>query len=162
MKWSMPFFQHKGSLCYMAAFKQHCRFGFWKRQLIFEKGNGSSDEAAAGQFERITSTADLPSDKILSGYIKNAVELNNAGIKSPARAKPKVRAELVVPSDLTAALKKNKKALAAFEQFSYSHKKEYVQWIAEAKREETRKQRIATTLEWLVEGKSRHWKYARC
>jgi uncharacterized protein YdeI (YjbR/CyaY-like superfamily) len=162
LKWSMPHFLHKGILCSMAAFKQHCTFGFWKRQLIFENGKGAAEEEAHGQFGRLTSVADLPADKVLIGCIKKAVQLNDAGVKSPSPARPKARTELVIPPELTAALKKNKKALSAFEQFSYSHKKEYVQWITEAKREATRKQRLATTVEWLAEGKPRHWKYAGC
>ena len=88
--------------------------------------------------------------------------MNEAGIKLPSVLRNRVKKELSVPSDLTAALKKSKKALATFETFPYSHKKEYVQWITEAKREDTRKQRLQTTIKWLTEGKSRNWKYSNC
>ena len=90
------------------------------------------------------------------------VELNDAGVKKPAAPRPKVKKVLAVPDYFTAALKKNKKASATFEGFSYSHKKEYVEWITEAKQEATRARRLQTTLEWLAEGKSRNWKYANC
>ena len=160
MKWSFPHFEHEGVLCSMASFKQHCSFGFWKGDLIFGK-RGTQDEAM-GQFGRLTSISDLPNDGTLTGYIKKAAQLNEAGIKRPAPVRSKIRKELVVPDDFAAALKRIKKAQTTFENFSYSHKKEYVEWIVEAKREETREQRLKTAIEWLAEGKSRHWKYASC
>jgi uncharacterized protein YdeI (YjbR/CyaY-like superfamily) len=154
----------------MAAFKAHCSFGFWKGKLIF--GNRSAEDEAMGQFGRIKSLADLPGDKVLLGYIKKAVRLNEAGVKKDApsasaalrrdKLRLKVKKELVVPDYFTGALRKNKKALATFEGFSYSHKKEYVEWITEAKREETRANRLATALAWLAQGKARNWKYMNC
>jgi hypothetical protein len=160
MKWRSPHFEHKGVICSMAAFKHHCALGFWKGELIF--GSTAAENEAMGHFGRITSLADLPGDKVLLGYIGKAVELNETGIKKPAPTRSRVKKELVVPDYFTAALKKNRKAHAAFENFSYSHRKEYVQWITEAKREETRAKRIATALEWMATGKSRNWKYERC
>ena len=160
LKWGMPHFDYKGMFCGMAAFNHHCTFGFWKGELIF--GTRAAAAEAMGQFGRITSLADLPGDKILMRYIKKAVELNDAGVKKPAPPKPKGKRELVVPDYFLAALRKSKKALATFEAFSYSHKKEYMEWITEAKREETRTQRIQTALEWLAQGKSRNWKYQNC
>ena len=157
MKWNFPHFMRKGVLCGMAAFKAHCTFGFWKGKLIF--GKRAATEAAHGQFGRIASISDLPGDNILSSYIKKAVELNEAGIKIPVRARPKEKKEFVVPDYFLDALRKNKKALTAFENFSPSHKKEYVEWLTEAKREETRAQRLKTALAWIAAGKSRHWKY---
>jgi uncharacterized protein YdeI (YjbR/CyaY-like superfamily) len=163
MKWSRPSFLHEGILCGMSAFKHHCAFGFWLYELVLEPAeNGAPERDGMGQFGRITSLADMPSDKKLLAYIKKAVELNESGAKRPASLRPAKRQELIIPDYFTAALRKNKKALAAFEAFSYSHKKEYVEWITEAKREETRQKRIATMLAWLAEGKSRHWKYANC
>jgi uncharacterized protein YdeI (YjbR/CyaY-like superfamily) len=159
IKWGFPHFDYKGMLCSMAAFKQHCAFGFWKSELVL-RDNKSPD--AMGQFGRLTSVKDLPTRRVLIGYIKKAQELNDAGIKA-ARPKPRAeKKELVVPEYFTAALKKNKKALATFEGFPYSHKKEYVQWVTEAKTDETRQRRLATSVEWLAEGKSRNWKYERC
>jgi uncharacterized protein YdeI (YjbR/CyaY-like superfamily) len=157
VKWQMPHFEHKGIICGMAAFKQHCALIFWKRSLIF--GETGAKDSSLGQFGRITSLADLPADKALTGYIKKAVELNEAGVKNPLRAKAKLNKEVVVPDYFLAALKKNKKALATFENFSPSHKREYIEWITEAKREETRAKRLQATLKLLAEGKSRNWKY---
>lgn len=160
LKWSMPAFMHKGMLCGLAAFKQHCAFGCWKHELVFPKG--LERDGALGQLGRITALADLPSDKLLLGYLRKVVELKDAGVKKPAAPRPKVKQELVVPDYFTAALKKNRKAMATFEGFSYSHQKEYVEWITEAKQEATRARRLQTTLEWLAEGKPRNWKYASC
>jgi uncharacterized protein YdeI (YjbR/CyaY-like superfamily) len=151
IKWSSPFYEHKGILIATPAFKQHCRLIFWKGRLFLGKERR--------KFAHLTSVADLPSEKILTGYIRKAVELNEAGIKEPAGAKTKTRKPIIVPDDFRAALGKNKRALATFENFSYSHKKEYVEWLTEAKREETRVKRIQTALKWLAAGKSRNWKY---
>jgi uncharacterized protein YdeI (YjbR/CyaY-like superfamily) len=161
MKWSFPHFMYKGILCSMAAFKQHCSFGLWKNSLIIERG---SDDVAKemGQFGRITQVSDLPSKKILSGYIKEAMKLNDAGVKSPTRSKPKTPGEIVVPDDLRIGLQKNKKALATFEKLSPSHKREYIEWITEAKTDATRTRRLETAIEWMAEGKPRNWKYMNC
>jgi len=163
IKWSQPMFLHKGIICFMAAFKEHCSFGFWLAEFIIgEQRKLEAQKEAMGHLGRITSLADLPGDKQLLVYIKKAVELNDLGVKKPATPRPKGNRELTVPDCVVAALKKNQKARAAFEAFSYSHKKEYVEWITEAKREETRQKRIETMLTWLAEGKSRNWKYANC
>ena len=161
IKWRVPTFMYKGMLCGMAGFKQHCAMGFWKGKLIIDPKENKSLEAM-GQFGRITSVKDLPPRKVLIAYVKMAVELNEKGVK-PVRTEPKSeKKELVVPSYFTAVLKKNKKAQAAFDDFSYSHKKEYLEWITDAKTEGTRQRRIATALEWIAEGKSRNWKYEKC
>ncbi|HEX8076980.1 MAG TPA: YdeI/OmpD-associated family protein [Chthoniobacterales bacterium] len=158
LKWSMPHFDHKGVMCGMAAFKEHCAFGFWKADLILDRGQ-RTEKSGMGSFGCIKSLADLPNEKTLIGYVKKAAALNEAGIKAPGRAKPKKREPLPMPDDLTAALKKNAKARKTFEAFSPSHQREYIEWITEAKREETRKHRLATSVEWLSEGKARNWKY---
>lgn len=160
MKWSFPHFEYKGTICSMASFKQHCAFGFWKQSLL-EQAAFPAEKTAMGSFGRITSVKDLPSDKVMIGLIHQAVELNEKGIKVEKK-KPVSNQELVVPRDLTKALSKNKAAKVAFEKFSPSHKKEYVMWIEEAKTEPTRNKRLATTVEWLSEGKSRNWKYEKC
>ena len=164
IKWQFPTFMYKGMLCGVAAFKNHCTFGFWKHELLFGR-NGTdkrAEEGGMGQFGRITQMSDLPKDAVMLGYIKEAMRLNDEGVKVPSRSKPKVKKPLVVPAFFRAALKKNNKALATFDGFSYSHKKEYVEWLTEAKTEGTRQRRLATTLEWLAQGKSRNWKYANC
>lgn len=164
MKWSFPHFMHKGILCSMASFKNHCAFGFWKGALIFGKDQGAGNNGgdAMGQFGRITAISDLPKKDVLIGYIKKAVRLNDAGTRLPSKPRSKEKKELVVPDYVMAALKKNKKALTTFENFSYSYKKEYVEWITEAKGEETRNKRLTTAIAWMAEGKPRHWKYIKC
>lgn len=154
IKWSMPHFDYRGPLCGMAAFKQHCAFGFWKGSLVVED---ASDEAM-GQLGRIESLRDLPPKKTLTAWVKKAMKLNEEGVKVPRAPKPK-KTETKVPDDLRKALAKNASARAAFKCFSPSHRREYVEWIEEAKRAETRARRLATAIEWMTEGKSRNWKY---
>jgi len=163
LKWSMPSFLYAGGiLCGMAAFKQHATFGFWKGRLIVP-GDGASNESAMGQFGRITKLSDLPSKKVLAGYITQAMKLNEEGVKDPARAKPdKPKPAPPAPTDLAAALKKNRAAKTTWDAFSPSCKREYVDWITEAKREETRQRRVAQAVEWMGEGKQRNWKYQNC
>lgn len=161
LKWGAPHFMYKGILCGMASFKNHCAFGFWNKALRLSIKNDRNPEEAMGQFGRITGISDLPNEKIFIGYVKEAMKLNDAGVKVPAKSKPKERKELIIPAYFMSALKKNKKALATFENFSYSNKKEYVEWITEAKSEETRKKRLETAIEWMSEGRVRNWKYLR-
>jgi uncharacterized protein YdeI (YjbR/CyaY-like superfamily) len=162
VKWGFPHFEYKGILCSMASFKQHCSFGFWKatlmkddKQLLKQVGDTNM-----GAFDRMASMDDLPSDKILTAYIKEAVRLNDEDIKLPPKPKSTAK-ELPIPPELSAALKKNKKAATAFEKFPPSHRKEYIMWIIEAKTDETRNKRVATTVEWVAEGKGRNWKYEK-
>jgi uncharacterized protein YdeI (YjbR/CyaY-like superfamily) len=162
MKWSMPFFVHRGrNLCHMAAFKAHCAFGFWHRGMrqVLTVDRAKADEAM-GSFGRITSLADLPGDRILTGYIRRAAALNESDVPGqPRRPTVKKKAGLPVPVDLAAVLRKHKTAATTFAKFSPSHRREYIEWITEAKRDGTRRKRLATTVEWLAEGKPRHWKY---
>jgi uncharacterized protein YdeI (YjbR/CyaY-like superfamily) len=139
----------------MVSFKQHCIFHFWKGTLVVPSAD---KEGAGGQFGKLTKVSDLPPKKELLGYIEKAMALNEAGpkgTKRPVKAKP----ALATPKELTAALKKNKAVLAVFEGFPPSAKREYVEWIVEAKTDETRAKRIAQAVEWIAEGKKRNWKY---
>lgn len=159
MKWSFPHFDYKGTICSMASFKQHCAFGFWKSSLLPDPHNllNSETESAMGQFGRITCLADLPSDEIMSEYIRNAVILNETGVKLPQKRKSvPASTELEIPGYFVEGLSMNPLAQSTFESFSYSHKKEYLEWLEEAKTEETRLKRMATALLWLAEGKSRN------
>ena len=159
IKWSMPHFDYKGVMCGMAAFKEHCAFGFWKGDLVLDREN-TPEKSGMGSFGLIKSLKDLPSERTLIGYVKKAAALNAAGIKAPGRAQPKKRAPIPVPDYFAAALNKNSKARKTFESFPPSHRREYLEWITEAKREQTRNERMATAIKWLAEGKSRNWKYA--
>jgi uncharacterized protein YdeI (YjbR/CyaY-like superfamily) len=162
MKWSFPHFMYGGGiLCSMASFKEHCAFGFWKGSLIIDQ-EGEAAEKAMGQFGRIGSVKDLPSKRVLASYVKKAMALNDAGVKRPRSASDAApKSPVAVPDDFAAALAKQKKARAAFEAFPPSHRREYVEWIVEAKRDDTRARRIAQAVEWIAEGKSRNWKYER-
>ena len=131
-------------------------FRFWKHALVVKDGGEHSGEAM-GSFGRVTALSDLPSRKVLAGYVREAVKLNAQGVKLPKATVPKHPKKHEMPETLRAAL-----ARAAFERFTPSQRYEYVEWIAEAKREDTRERRVATALEWIAAGKTRHWKYQNC
>ena len=147
LKWSSPAFMYKGILCGMAAFKKHCVFGFWKEALLRDRleGAAGSRGKAMGQFGRLTAVSDLPDDRTLLSLIREAVGLNDQGIKSPRY--------------FLDALRRNRKAFSTFEKFTYTNKKDYVEWVTEAKREQTRRRRLDTAVAWMAEGKIRNWKY---
>ena len=155
---------YKGSIfCSMAAFKNHCTFGFWKASLFHELSaiiNKDSEEAM-GQFGRITSIKDLPGDKIFSNYILKVKKFHDDGSKPVRNPKPEKPKELIVPDYFLKVLKKNKKAIKTFMLFSYSNKKEYVEWITDAKSDDTRSKRMGSAIEWMEEGKDRNWKYRK-
>ena len=164
MKWSFPHFDYKGEMmCSMAAFKQHAVFGFRKAALMKDKilMENARSEVAMGHLGKLSSFKDIPSDKKLSAWIKEAMSLNERGIKLPPRPGTNELKDLIVPGYFTKALAKNKKVKQIFDAFAYSHKKEYIQWITEAKTEETRNKRIASAIDMISEGKSRNWKYAK-
>jgi uncharacterized protein YdeI (YjbR/CyaY-like superfamily) len=158
MKWSFPHFLYKGMLCSMASFKQHAAFGFWKGTLVT---GGPRKADAMGHFGRITTRSDLPSTKVLAGYVKKAAALNELGVKVLRASKKAAPKPVRAPTDLAAALRKNRKARAGFDALSPSHAREYVEWITEAKGAENRARRLAQAIEWMAEGKSRNWKYER-
>ena len=159
IKWSMPNFEYHGLLCNFASFKQHCAFGFWKGELLLAAQDDKGKEAM-GQFGRITSVKDLPSKKVLTAYIKKAMQLNEEGVKV-ARPKAAPR-ELLVPDYFIAALEGNPAAYEVVNGISTSAKRDYCDWLTEAKTEATRNKRMAQALEWIAEGKKRHWKYESC
>lgn len=160
LKWSMPHFLYKGQmLAGMAAFKAHATFGFWRaKEVLGETGAGRD---AMGQFGRLTSVADLPPDDVLRDLIRRAMALTDSGSR-PARAKAAPRQELDTPPELEAALSANPAARATFDAFPPGCRREYVDWVAEAKRPETRDKRIAQAVEWMAQGKKRNWKYEKC
>jgi uncharacterized protein YdeI (YjbR/CyaY-like superfamily) len=164
IRWSHVSFGHEGGiLAGMAAFKEHVSFGFWHQDMepaLVRDGYKPGD--AMGLMGRIESLDHVPSNAKMVGYVRMAVGLRKSGKPARDRPKPGPKAPLRVPPALLAALKKNKKAAATWAGLSYSHRKEYLEWLTEAKREETKTTRLATTLEWLAEGKSRNWKYENC
>ena len=156
IKWSAPFFDYKGQMmCAMAAFKEHCSLIFWKASLI--EGVPPNGDKSRGSFGRITSVRELPSKKQFAGFIKAAMALNDAGVtvKRPKTKKPEAK----VPKELAAALEKNRKARTVFANFPPGQRREYCEWISEAKREETKARRVTQAIEWIAEGKERNWKY---
>jgi uncharacterized protein YdeI (YjbR/CyaY-like superfamily) len=162
IKWGMPFFDYKGTVCHMASFKHHCAFGFWKGSLLQDEyGIFKEHSAAMGLLGKIKSFDDLPSDEILIAYIQRAIQLNEDNIKLPPKTKSSEKKELVIPEYFMQALQEDPQALAVFQNFSLSNKKDYVLWLEEAKTEATRIKRLETTLEWLAEGKTRMWKYKK-
>ena len=168
IKWSRPFFEYKGViLCNMSAFKEHCAFGFWGQEIgaVLRKA-GAVRNGAMGSLGRITSVDTLPSEKQLLAWVRQAAGFVDSGnYTSPIAARSKVvkapKPALKTPTQFTKALNQNKKAAAAFNAFSPSCKREYIEWIAGAKREETRDQRIATAVEWIAADKQRNWKYQK-
>jgi len=161
-KWSMPFFEYKGPICYMAAFKEHCGFGFWKQGRLDDpkKLITVGEESSAGSFGRIKSISDLPSEDDIRGFILQLMKLNESGVKEPvAKKAPTEKKELVTPVDFEDMLAQSPKAKEIFEKFSYSHKKEYLEWIIDAKTDGTRQKRMAQAIEMMEEGKSKNWKY---
>jgi len=163
IKWGFPNFEYKGPMCSMASFKQHCAFTFWKAALLDEKSKLEIGEnrSAMGHIGKITSVKDLPSDKIMITMIKQAMKLNDEGVKIKKTTNKVSADEAVAPDYFLKALAKNKKAEKHFNAFPNGQKKEYIVWITEAKTEETRAKRMATAIEWLSEGKRRNWKYEK-
>lgn len=160
IKWRMPFFSYRGApLCMMAAFKQHCGFGFWLGPQVV----GSDAPDGIGQFGKIVSLKDLPPDRQLAAYLQKAMALNEAGVKS-RRSQAAARPAPALPEDLAALLdmKQHAAARRCYVAFSPSAQREYVDWINDAKTAATRQKRLATTLAWLAEGKPRNWKYLAC
>ncbi len=161
LKWGFPHFEHHGLLCSMASFKQHASFGFWRGSVLLEAKH-RSDQPGMGQFGRLTSVRDLPPATVLTRYVKAAMKLNESGVKSAAR--PKTAAPKPAPrppADLLAALRRNARARATFDAFSPGHRREYVEWITGAKRDETRRRRVEQAVQWMAEGKSHNWRYER-
>jgi uncharacterized protein YdeI (YjbR/CyaY-like superfamily) len=149
IKWGAPHFDYKGMILGIAAFKGHCAVHFWKGSLIGVDGYGD-----------VKSISDLPPKKELTAFVKKLAQLNEQGVKV-ARPKRAPKKEAKMPANLAAALKKNRKAASTFEGFSPSHRREYIEWITDAKSDETRQRRIDQAVAWIAEGKPRNWKYMK-
>lgn len=166
IKWGMPSFDYKGPFCSFASFKEHAVFGFWKYKLIkdpkgflgeiFNKGGQSM-----GNLGRMTGIKDLPPDKAIIDFVKQAKKLNDDGIKLPAKPKSTEKKEIATPTFFLKELRKNKKAFLFWGGFTNSKRKEYIEWITEAKTDETRNSRMETAVEWISQNKIRNWKYVK-
>ena len=163
IKWGVPSFEKKGMVGGFAAFKKHVGYGFWKAEAMDDPAGLFGDARKKSPMSiKVSDVKELPTQKVLAGYVRQAVKLNVDGVKAGPMAKRKKASKKPAPktpADLAAALKKNKKAHATFQAFSPSHKREYIEWITEAKRQETRDKRLAQAIEWMADGKSRNWKY---
>jgi uncharacterized protein YdeI (YjbR/CyaY-like superfamily) len=166
IKWGVPHFEYRGIVGNMAAFKQHAAFGFWSRKLLrpqlgkdAAKMFPSPEESSMGG-RKLRSVADMPSDALILKTIKAAVALNSAGVRPSRELKRKPPPKS--PPYLVAALAKNAKARANYERFTPAQRREYVDWLRDAKQDATRERRLATTVAWLAEGKQRNWKYQGC
>jgi uncharacterized protein YdeI (YjbR/CyaY-like superfamily) len=163
MKWGIPHFDYKGEMmCIFAAYKSHCAFTFWKESLMSDpklKANPTV-KAINRYMGKITALSDLPSDRQLVAYIKEAMALNDNGVKLPPRKSDKPK-DIAIPDYLAKRLAANPKVKAVFEGQSASFRKEYLVWITDAKTDETREKRMAEALAWIAEGKGRFWKYAK-
>lgn len=164
IKWGMPSFEYKGPYFGFASFKQHCVGGFWKSKLLKDpKGFLGERKAqggeAMGNLGRMTSLKDLPPDKVMIDFFKQAKKLNDDGVK--VERKTSEKKPLKIPKELIAALNENEKATQTFENFSPSNKREYAEWIMEAKTDETKIKRLETAVDWMAEGKPRQWKYMK-
>lgn len=165
IKWSFPNFEYNGSiLCNMAAFKQHCSFGFWLGARMTDPDNllqKVGEKTSMGSFGQIKNIEDLPPAEVVIRYIHEAMSLNEKGVKvkKEKAARPK---EVETPAWFLEALQQTGGTMIAYEKFSPSQKREYIEWLEEAKTEATRTKRLATALEWIAEGKTRNWKYAKC
>ena len=154
LKWRMPTFMYHGILCGMAAFKRHVSFGFWKHALVMGAG---APRDGMGSFGKVARLGELPADTVIVTAVRRAMRLNETGAKVPRGARQ--RTAPTVPDELAAALRRNKRAFAVFEGFSPSNRRDYIEWITQARREETRSRRLAQALEWIAAGKPRNWKY---
>lgn len=154
IKWGMPhFLVNRKNVAGMAAFKAHCAFVI--------HGDGRQGEAI-GQFGRIAALADLPPEDELAAKLRAArdrVLAKGTARKAGATRKPKP--EIPMPGDFGAALEKVPAAREAFDKFAPSHRRDYLEWISEAKAPATRAKRVAQAIEWIAEGKHRHWKYEK-
>jgi uncharacterized protein YdeI (YjbR/CyaY-like superfamily) len=164
IKWSMPFFVYKGQILgNMAAFKAHCSFGLWGGEVTaMMRKDGVLSDDGMGKLGKISSVKELPKDRDFMGYVREAAAFIEDGGKTMQRKPKEAKPEAEVPAELAAALKKNKSAAKVFAEFSPGCRREYVDWIAEAKRAETKEKRVAQAVEWIAEGKQRNWKYQNC
>jgi uncharacterized protein YdeI (YjbR/CyaY-like superfamily) len=167
LKWSFPNFTYRGKIiCHMAAFKEHCAFGFWFSSMLDDPDKVLVDKekkGGMGSVGRLTGPDDLPDEDVLAGFIMQSLQMVDQGMSLANRGQRRrgADARISVPTDLKELLNKNKVALNVFNNFSNTHRKEYIQWVEEAKADTTRQKRLKTALEWISEGKPRNWKYMK-
>lgn len=164
VKWGIPHFDYRGEMmCIFAAYRAHCAFSFWKDSLMSDaRLKANADLPAAKRFMgKLTTLADLPSDAELTAWIREAMSLNERGVKLAPRKSTGAPKPVGVPAAFAERLAANPSVKAVFEGKSASFQKEYNLWIGEAKTDATRDKRIDEALAWIADGKGRFWKYAK-
>jgi uncharacterized protein YdeI (YjbR/CyaY-like superfamily) len=159
LKWRMPSFEYKGILCGMAAFKKHAVFGFWKHNLVV--ADDTKANMAMGSFGKLVELEQLPKKAEFARLMKKAMKLNDDGVKV-VRNKTAKKKPITMHPEFKKALAGNAKARAQFEEFAPSKQREYMEWISDAKADETRERRLMDAIAWIAQGKSRNWKYMNC
>jgi uncharacterized protein YdeI (YjbR/CyaY-like superfamily) len=158
IKWRVPYFRKHGLLGCMAAFKGHVSLGFWRAKDLSDS-HGLVRDGSMLSAIRFASVRDLPAEKVLIAYMREAIALDEDAGRSPGSRKRKPVKVPAVPADLRQALARKRGAIEAFRKLAPSHRKEYIEWITGAKQAATRERRVAQAAEWIAEGKTRHWKY---
>lgn len=164
IKWGFPhFYFNKKPLVGMAAFKEHAALNFWRADQIpaLKALRLSTEKKGMGTLGRLTAVSDLPPKKTLVSWVRTAARLATTDVAVAMSTPKKVRKVLRAPSVFVAAIKKNKKAWAAYSAFSQTAKNDYIEWIVEAKTDATRERRMAEAVRWMADGKTRNWKYQR-
>lgn len=159
IKWGMPAFSYHGTLLIVGSFKEHVAVNFWKGSSIFRDEKPAQEREGMGSLGKIHSLGELPSDRVFSAYLKKAIAYNLEHEKSPLKVQRKRKPDLPVPTYLETALSKNKKARASFDGLTPGRRREYIEWLQEAKTDATRDKRLKQALEWIAEGKGRNWAY---
>ena len=163
VKWGFPNYTHNETIiCSMSSFKEHCSFGFWLGAELPDPDGilNPVGKTAMGHLGRITTLEDLPSKEILVKYIQTAIGLSSKGTKRKLKNEPSLKPDYR-STDFSMIFEGNSKQAEVFDSFSPSQRREYISWIDEAKTDETRIKRISTMLDWLLEGKTRNWKYTK-
>jgi hypothetical protein len=160
IKWGFPHFMWGGKiLTSMAAFKAHASIGFWQGEAV----TGASERREGmGALGKLSALADLPPEVEFKAMLKKAQVLIEQGAKAPRQSRQPPKPVPAMPEAFALALAQEATAQRFFDGLAPSHRRDYIEWIAEAKRDETRDKRIAQALQWLAEGKRRNWKYENC
>ncbi len=160
IKWGMPFFCLQHNLCFMAAFKTHCGFGFWRADALGLQVPAAGSTKGMGQFGKILSCDDLPPSASLQALLLQAAALDASPVVAAPRRRP-VPVSLAMPEVLAQALQQHDQAGSFFRQMTITQQNDYIQWLLDAKTDVTRQKRLDTIIQWLAEHKTRNWKYMK-
>lgn len=161
IRWSHPHFDYMGKgMCFIQALKERVTFGFWFGDKIYNSPKLSKEAKAIYEtMGNLTDVSQIPSTKLIIEEIHLAMKLIESGNRDVKEKK--VKPQLVIPDYLSLRFKKDKTANSSFSKMSPSHQREYVDWIIDAKTDETRENRISTMMSQVKEGKSKNWKYIK-